>query len=71
MKDCNKELGDSIEQELNCPTCDSKFKISETQAMPFCSERCRLIDLGRWLDEGIGIPHESEPDEESIEDVNG
>ncbi len=23
--------------------------------MPFCSDRCRNIDLGRWLDEGIGI----------------
>ena len=23
--------------------------------MPFCSERCRLIDLGRWLDEGYGM----------------
>ena len=26
--------------------------------MPFCSERCRLIDLGRWLDEEIGVPVE-------------
>jgi uncharacterized protein len=24
--------------------------------MPFCSQRCRLIDLGRWLDEKQGIP---------------
>ena len=27
--------------------------------MPFCSERCRNIDLGRWLDEGIGVPFET------------
>lgn len=26
--------------------------------MPFCSERCRKIDLGRWMDEEIGIPLE-------------
>ncbi len=26
--------------------------------MPFCGERCRLIDLGRWLDEEIGVPVE-------------
>jgi len=24
--------------------------------MPFCSERCRTIDLGRWLDEGYSLP---------------
>jgi len=28
--------------------------------MPFCSPRCRQIDLGRWLDEGYGLPYESE-----------
>jgi endogenous inhibitor of DNA gyrase (YacG/DUF329 family) len=26
--------------------------------MPFCSERCRLIDLGRWLDERQVLPYE-------------
>ena len=35
--------------------------MDETDAPPFCSQRCRLIDLGRWLDEEIGLPHE--PDE--------
>jgi endogenous inhibitor of DNA gyrase (YacG/DUF329 family) len=28
--------------------------------MPFCSERCRLVDLGRWLEEGYGLQIESE-----------
>ncbi len=28
--------------------------------MPFCSERCRLIDLGQWLDEQHGLHYESE-----------
>jgi endogenous inhibitor of DNA gyrase (YacG/DUF329 family) len=32
--------------------------------MPFCSERCRLIDLGRWLDEEQGLPIEPEDREE-------
>lgn len=32
--------------------------------MPFCSERCRLIDLGRWLDERYGL--EVEPEEETL-----
>jgi endogenous inhibitor of DNA gyrase (YacG/DUF329 family) len=28
--------------------------------LPFCSRRCRLIDLGRWLGEGYRIPSEAE-----------
>jgi endogenous inhibitor of DNA gyrase (YacG/DUF329 family) len=35
--------------------------LDETSDPPFCSERCKLIDLGRWLDEEIGIPHEGGP----------
>ncbi len=36
--------------------------------MPFCSERCRLTDLGRWLDERYGLPRETEENPESPED---
>lgn len=28
--------------------------------MPFCSDRCRLVDLGRWLEEGYGLAVERE-----------
>jgi uncharacterized protein len=30
--------------------------------MPFCSERCQLIDLGRWLSEEISIPVDRDDD---------
>jgi endogenous inhibitor of DNA gyrase (YacG/DUF329 family) len=33
--------------------------------MPFCCERCRLIDLGRWLDEKQGLPIDPEEREEA------
>ena len=29
-------------------------------AMPFCSDRCRQIDLGSWLEERYGIPVETD-----------
>jgi endogenous inhibitor of DNA gyrase (YacG/DUF329 family) len=32
---------------------------------PFCSERCRLIDLGAWLSEQRAIPGESLPPQEN------
>jgi uncharacterized protein len=47
-----------------CPTCGEPFDPRATPAMPFCSERCRLIDLGRWLNEEIGLPVEESEDEE-------
>jgi endogenous inhibitor of DNA gyrase (YacG/DUF329 family) len=32
---------------LRCPTCKKPVKATDSE-FPFCSERCRLIDLGRW-----------------------
>ena len=31
---------------------------------PFCSERCRVIDLGRWLDEAYAVPEIRRGDDE-------
>ena len=33
-----------------CPVCDAAVDLAQTPTVPFCSDRCRLIDLGRWLD---------------------
>jgi len=32
---------------LRCPTC-KKLVLRTDPEFPFCSERCRLIDLGKW-----------------------
>ncbi|KLU02782.1 hypothetical protein RISK_005078 [Rhodopirellula islandica] len=53
--------------KVNCPTCHRRFLSDETPAMPFCSERCQLIDLGRWMNEEIGLPHEGEPGDAPVE----
>jgi hypothetical protein len=37
------------------------FLLDETETPPFCSERCKMIDLGRWINEDIGLPHEGGP----------
>ena len=47
-----------------CPTCGQRFESETATAMPFCSERCRLIDLGRWLAEEHCLPIEPEDEEE-------
>ena len=46
---------------MTCSTCGRRFYLDETTSPPFCSERCKLIDLGRWLDEEISVPHEGGP----------
>ncbi|MGA9899825.1 MAG: DNA gyrase inhibitor YacG [Terriglobales bacterium] len=33
--------------KLKCPTCKKPVTGKDTD-FPFCSERCRLIDLGKW-----------------------
>lgn len=33
--------------KLKCPTCKQPVKAGGPD-FPFCSERCRLIDLGKW-----------------------
>jgi hypothetical protein len=61
-----------------CPTCSGRFeiaKIDELPSFPFCSERCRLIDLGRWIDEKHVLPGaparsgtDARPDEDDADD---
>jgi len=41
---------------VSCPTCGRALEWSAAPFRPFCSERCRLIDLGAWLTEQRGIP---------------
>ncbi len=53
---------------MTCATCGTRFYLDETRNPPFCSERCQLIDLGRWLDEDIGLPCEPEDGAEDVED---
>lgn len=40
-----------------CPTCKGPAAPRPANpAAPFCSERCRLVDLGKWLSEDFRIP---------------
>ena len=44
-----------------CPTCKAPVQKGApglSKLFPFCSERCHLVDLGRWLGEEYRIPGE-------------
>jgi uncharacterized protein len=47
-----------------CPVCERLFEPEKSQALPFCSARCRLADLNRWLVEGYGLPYQPAEDEQ-------
>ena len=47
-----------------CPICGKPYEIrslDDLPTFPFCSERCRLVDLGRWIDGRYTIPGPESP----------
>ena len=55
--------------QFRCPICKSNVE-RDAEHFPFCSERCRVIDLGNWADgsyaiaaEPAGLLDDEEPDE--------
>lgn len=47
--------------KVRCPMCQRLMagqSLKEWPEFPFCSQRCKLIDLGRWLKESYAIPAE-------------
>ncbi|MEJ5990970.1 DNA gyrase inhibitor YacG [Ramlibacter sp. PS3R-8] len=49
---------------VRCPACsgDSIYAPSNPYR-PFCSERCKNMDLGAWASESFRVPDESPPDD--------
>ena len=48
---------------VSCPTCGAKVEWTEANKFrPFCSERCKQIDLGAWAEEKYKIPGKSPED---------
>jgi uncharacterized protein len=57
-------------KKIKCPMCEKKVPFDDKEKLPpnfpFCSKRCKLIDLGKWLNEEYTI---SEPiTDESVEE---
>lgn len=54
---------ESTAREVPCPCCGKPSPWSSANAWrPFCSERCKTIDLGAWASEAYRIPVQ-EPDD--------
>ena len=60
---------------LKCPICKKKVSRKDDSAtpnpyFPFCSDRCKLIDLGRWLDGKYQIVQSADEDAGDGAEVN-
>jgi endogenous inhibitor of DNA gyrase (YacG/DUF329 family) len=56
---------------IHCPTCKKAGKWStDNPFRPFCSERCKLIDLGSWAAEEHRIPDQLSEGKTSLDDQN-
>ncbi len=53
---------------VKCPTCQAPVLWQpENEYRPFCSHRCKLIDLGAWADESYKVPaNDDEPLSEDL-----
>lgn len=55
---------------VDCPNCKSKVAwLPENTFKPFCSERCKLIDLGEWASENHKISQPIQVEQEITEEM--
>ena len=56
--------------KVRCPRCGKEVKWEGNPSRPFCSDRCKLIDLGKWMSDDYTIRGESanekQEDEEGV-----
>jgi uncharacterized protein len=49
-------------KQVSCPHCKTLSEFSpENPYRPFCSERCKMVDLGDWANETYRIPDNTTP----------
>ena len=56
--------------KLRCPICKKEVAFDDPN-MPFCSDRCRAIDLGNWASEKYVIPSAERAEQQDDEDEPG
>lgn len=49
-------------EKIKCSICGQEADFSAEPVGPFCSERCKLLDLGKWLNEDYRISEPLRPD---------
>ena len=63
-----KEMTDLV---VNCPSCNTLVAwVTSNRHRPFCSDRCRILDLGEWAVGHRVLPPDTEYDDVTSENLN-
>lgn len=46
---------------VKCPTCEKLFEYYSSEFRPFCSDKCKNVDLNMWFDEEYKVPSNEIP----------
>lgn len=61
-------MASSVEKIVKCPACQGPSVYAPTNAYrPFCSARCKGVDLGAWASEEFRLPAVDKPDDMQLE----
>ena len=56
-------------KQVKCPVCGGPSVYAPSNPFrPFCSERCKNIDLGAWANEEFRLPEDAPPDDQPYGD---
>jgi len=55
--------------KVPCPICGKQVEYAGNPFRPFCSERCKLVDLGKWIEEHYRVPSEEPAPEPGATEV--
>ena len=57
-----------MKKKITCPICKKETTLGQSNSFrPFCSDRCRLIDLGEWITEKYTVSDPVIPNTNNIE----
>lgn len=54
---------------VKCARCGKEIKTTQNPFRPFCSERCKLVDLGNWLSGSYRIPTAETPEDDNAASI--
>lgn len=55
--------------KVKCPECSQEFNYYESDFRPFCSEKCKMVDLGMWLTGNYTVASQEPLSESDLEAV--
>ena len=56
---------------VKCPRCGKETEFTGNPFRPFCSKRCKQIDLGNWISENYKIPEKNKDENEDETPLSG